>query len=193
MIEFLRNEGYCDEEITLLMNKYSRLPMASSSSSSSPPVGSHPSTSAGRLEIPTQVDRSWPIPEMMKSWIPVDFVPIYKDSPPISLSQTPSLPSSASSLAREDTKLSSIPKTMQRLNCGQNIKLIFNILIQGSIATSTTAGDSGTRSKWDRFRAPLQLTLPLKKLFACGESREIFRDSHNLAQPCEGNPRITLS
>ena len=68
MIEFLRNEGYCDEEITLLMNKYSRLPMASSSSSSSPPVGSHPSTSAaGRLEIPTQVDRSWPIPEMMKS------------------------------------------------------------------------------------------------------------------------------
>ena len=72
---------------------------------------------------------------------------------------------------------------MQRLNCGQNIKLIFNILIQGSIATSTTAGDSGTRSKWDRFRAPLQLILPPKKLFACdicGESREPFRDSYNL-------------
>ena len=169
-----------------------------------PPLPHHPSAPIlapqpwlWRLERPIQVDRSWPIPEMMKSWIPVDFVPIYKDSPPISLSQTPSLPSSASSLAREDTKLSSIPKTMQRLNCGQNIKLIFNILIQGSIATSTTAGDSaGTRSKWDRFRAPLQLTLPLKKLFACDifrESREIFRDSHNLAQPCEGNPRITLS
>ena len=164
MIEFLRNEGYCDEEITLLMNKYSMLPMASSSSSSSssPPVGSHPSTSVWRLEIPTQVDRSWPIPEMMKSWIPVDFGPIYKDSPPISLSQTPFLPSSASTLAREDTKSSSIPITMRRLNCGQNIKLIFNILIQGSTATSTTAADTGRRSKWDRFRVPLQLTLPLK-------------------------------
>ena len=147
MIEFLRNEGYCDEEITLLMNKYSMLPMASSSSSSSssPPVGSHPSTSAWRLEIPTQVDRSWPIPEMMKS--SCRFCSHYKDSPPISLSQTPSLPSSASALAREDTKSSSIPKTMQRLNCGQNIKLIFNILIKGSTATSTTAADTGTRSK----------------------------------------------
>ena len=72
---------------------------------------------------------------------------------------------------------------MQRLNCGQNIKLILSILIQGSTATSTTAADTGTRSKWDRFRAPLQLTLPLKKLFACdicGKSREPFRDSYNL-------------
>ena len=72
----------------------------------------------------------------------------------------------------------------------------FNILIQGSTVTLTPAvenANTGTRNKWDRFCAPLQLTLPLKKLFACGESREIFRDSHNLAQPCEGNPRITLS
>ena len=43
--------------------------------------------------------------------------------------------------------------------------------------------NTGTRSKWDRFRAPLQLILPPKKLFACdicGESREPFRDSYNL-------------
>ena len=62
----------------------------------------------------------------------------------------------------------------------------FNILIQGSTVTLTPAvenANTGTRSKWDRFCAPLQLTLPLKKLFACdicSESREPFRDSYNL-------------
>ena len=62
----------------------------------------------------------------------------------------------------------------------------FNILIQGSTVTLTPAvedANTGTRSKWDRFRAPLKLTLPLKKLFACdicGKSREPFRDSYNL-------------
>ena len=49
MIELLRNEGYCDEEITPLMDKYSRLPMASISSSSS--SASLPVTSASTLAL----------------------------------------------------------------------------------------------------------------------------------------------
>ena len=43
MIEFLRNEGYCDEEITLLMNKYNMLPMAAPPPPPPPPLPHHPS------------------------------------------------------------------------------------------------------------------------------------------------------
>lgn len=54
MVELLQKEGYCGEEITLLMEKYSRLPMARiSSSSASPPVSSAspPVTSASTLAL----------------------------------------------------------------------------------------------------------------------------------------------
>ena len=54
MVELLQKEGYCGEEITLLMEKYSRLPMARiSSSSASPPVpsASPPVTSASTLAL----------------------------------------------------------------------------------------------------------------------------------------------